>query len=285
MTTVQRLNGGYDDPKRMLIIGLDPLPNGIDAGDYSMFSDPRRVKMPVSPFLVESVRAHGVNDPVTCVSVKASSGDRYRIVVNGRQRVRAAREAEIGLIPYVTLSDSDLTTVVVSNEGHTPQSPLDKAEKAQRMLDGGATKTEVMTSFRGEDGRSISDQTLANYLSLNKLTPAQKEALESGRLGVTEAYRLARGGLDSETIDTTGDEEGEGRPAREPSPRPSVKVLKALLALYEPTDTEPHEDEEAIIYAVLRWVVYGDTTSLPEECLELVRKVSQPKYRPAREEM
>lgn len=294
-TTPPKLNGNYEDPETLLIVGLDTFPKGLDVADYEQFSDPRRIRLPPKEGLIESIMQHGVNDPITCFSVKATTGDRYRIVVNGRQRVLAAREANKRMralggdhfvsVPYVTKNDSDAVTVVVSNEYHTRQTPIDRAEKAARLLKWGKTKAQVRAAFEADDGKMISQQTLDNYLSLLKLKSADKDRLERGELSLTEAYAIAKGKV-APVIDD------EPRPratsTRALSKRPAARVLAALAETYAPTETEPHETEaDALTHALMVWVSCGDATLLDRwpSVREQIDRVVQPSFVKSEEEL
>jgi len=287
---VRRLTGAYENPESLIIVGIDPIPKGVDLDEIKQFQDDSERHEPPDEGLIVSIMTHGVNDPITCYSVRATSGDRYRIVVNGRQRVMGAREANKRLkaqkgdyfiqVPYVTKNDSDARTVVISNEFRKRKTPLMRAREAKRLLDWGHTKDQVCASFQADDGTTISKQTLDNWLSLLKLTPADQERLRTGALGLTEAYALGRGKAPPAPASAPSNPApGPARPSSPRSARPPIKAVMALADAYAPREHEPHETEvESVVHAMLVWFATGDTSALDRwpEVVEEIAKVSRP---------
>jgi hypothetical protein len=73
-----------------------------------------------------------------------------------------------------------------ANEHATEDSPLNRAKKAQRYIDLGRDPSEVATIF------GISTASVKNLLSLIEAPAAVRGAVESGKISVSDGYRLAK---------------------------------------------------------------------------------------------
>lgn len=120
-------------------------------------------------------------------------------IIDGRQRTKAAREANkrlkkqgaepIRLPVLLRRASSDqrvMAMLISSNEHATEDSPLAKARKAQRYIDLGRDEKEVAALF------GISPATVKNLLALLEAPAAVRSAVESGKISVSDGYRLAR---------------------------------------------------------------------------------------------
>jgi ParB family chromosome partitioning protein len=120
-------------------------------------------------------------------------------IIDGRQRTKAAREANkrlkkqggepIRLPVLLRRASSDqrvMAMLISSNEHATEDSPLAKARKAQRYIDLGRDEKEVAALF------GISPATVKNLLALLEAPAAVRNAVESGKISVSDGYRLAR---------------------------------------------------------------------------------------------
>ena len=120
-------------------------------------------------------------------------------IIDGRQRTKAAREANkrlkkqgaepIRLPVLLRRASSDqrvMAMLISSNEHATEDSPLAKAKKAQRYIDLGRDEKEVASLF------GISAATVKNLLSLLEAPAAVRSAVESGKISISDGYRLAR---------------------------------------------------------------------------------------------
>ena len=119
-------------------------------------------------------------------------------VVDGRQRVKAAREANKRLakqgaepirVPAMIqrASGHRLMAMLISpNEHRQADSPLGRARKAQRYLALGRDESEVATLF------GITKSSVKNLLSLLDAPAAVRNAVESGKITASDGYKLAR---------------------------------------------------------------------------------------------
>jgi ParB family chromosome partitioning protein len=119
-------------------------------------------------------------------------------VVAGRQRTKAAREANKRLVdegkePLRVRTiiergeESDMFGVMIlENELRQDNTPLAKAKLAQRLLDMGKSEDWVAMTF------GVHKQTLRNYLSLLDLCSPVKNAVERGELSASAAAKLSK---------------------------------------------------------------------------------------------
>jgi len=119
-------------------------------------------------------------------------------VVDGRQRVKAAREAnkrlkkqglELIRVPAMPQRASDhkaMGMLISANEHRQDDTPLGRAKKAQRYLDLGRSEAEVAALF------GISTASVKNMLSLLDAPAAVRSAVESGKITTSAGYKLAK---------------------------------------------------------------------------------------------
>jgi ParB-like chromosome segregation protein Spo0J len=117
-------------------------------------------------------------------------------IVHGRRRIAAAREinrrlSEAGMdrrrvcVRILRGDDKDLWGIACSeNEHRRDDGPLEKARKAQKLLDQGKTDDEVCIVF------GITPQCLGNWKSLLDLSTPVKRAVERGEIAATAAAHL-----------------------------------------------------------------------------------------------
>ena len=174
------------DPYDYVIIGLDT----DDGPDHPLYDE--RIKMPVPEALIRNIRAYGVLKPV----LFERDGDRP-LVVDGRQRIRAARvvrdrqreagEDEIAVRGIPQRGDgSHLFAVSRAANLHQADGPLTQARNAQRMVDLGRTTEEIAIAF------GVTEQTVKHWLALLELAPAVRTAVERGKISPTAAIKLAK---------------------------------------------------------------------------------------------
>ena len=172
-----------------------------DPEDLVIVEDPKhplydeRVNLPLSQALIANILHIGrVIEPVV-VRKNPETGDVE--VVAGRQRVRAVREInkhpshkkDPMRVPAVvdrSKEDQLLDIIVSENEIRENDSPLVRAEKMRRLLGRGKTEGELSTLF------GVSTQLVKNTLALLDATSAVKKAVDSGRISVNSAYKLAK---------------------------------------------------------------------------------------------
>jgi ParB family chromosome partitioning protein len=160
-----------------------------------------RVHLPVSESLVLNMLhapdgvPQGVLEPVT-VARNQETG-KIEVVV-GRQRVKAAREANRRLkkkglepirVPAMvrrTNSHGAMGILISENEHRQDDTPLGRAKKAQRYLDLGRDEAEIAVLF------GISVTSVKNLLSLLDAPAAVRNAVEAGKITASEGYKLSK---------------------------------------------------------------------------------------------
>lgn len=189
MSNIQskRQNLHFYNPADLTIIGLDE--GGLDHPLYD-----ERVLLPVRESLVRSIIAKGVMQNILVMV----DGDKL-LVVAGRQRVRAAREAnellrksgkgedEMISVPARKARGDEVAAMTVSvmeNELRENDNALIKAKKAQRMIDRGANEDDVALAF------GVTKPAVINYLKLLELDDKVQEAVDKGVLAYTRAIKL-----------------------------------------------------------------------------------------------
>jgi ParB family chromosome partitioning protein len=153
--------------------------------------DPR-VDLPVDEKLVLNIMVHGVISPLVVTKQEGAA-----VVVDGRQRAKAAAEAsrrlvaegkEPILVACVQRKDTmeDLFGVSVSaNEQRQDDSPLLKAQKAAKLQHMGKTAAEVAVLF------GVTPQAVYQWGKLLECAAPVRKAVEQGRLAASAAVQLA----------------------------------------------------------------------------------------------
>lgn len=174
-----------------------------DPDDLVMVDDPKhplydeRIKLPVDERLVISMMTIGFFDPII-FQKDAETGE--AIVVDGRQRVKAAREAnkrlkkqgdaliKVSAIPRATNSKETVSMMVMAaaNELRRANKPLQKAALMSRLLERGATEEDLVVAF------GVSKATIKNILALNECTGVLRKAIDTKKIPVSMGYELAK---------------------------------------------------------------------------------------------
>lgn len=175
----------YIDPATLVIVGLDCEEDGSPLND-------ERAAWEVAESMVKNVMVYGIQLPVI---IRYEAGKPY--VVDGRQRVKAAREAATrqsgageftAKVPCIEIKadDSRVGGIMVStNEIRRNDEILGKARKAARLLDLMGDKDEVAMAF----GRST--KTIDNWLKLLQADPRVHAAIEEGKISAAVGITLS----------------------------------------------------------------------------------------------
>lgn len=183
---------GAFDAKRGDVFWFDPEDIIIEEEENNPLFD-ERTRAPVNERLVNNImyKRQGVLEPII---VRKVGGSPY--VVDGRQRVKAAREAnkrlkEAGseplLVPAINWRGDDqasMDVMISTNEHRLEDSVLVKAQKLGRYLNQGGTNADAAVAF------GVSLGTVSNWLKLLELDDKVKKLVESGRLSATAAAEL-----------------------------------------------------------------------------------------------
>lgn len=175
-----RLNAFSMHPDKLVIVGLD---TEHQPGEHELWDE--RIHDPLDEGMVRNIRVRGVLQPI----IVRKNGESVE-VVDGRQRVRAAREASRrndaeGLptihVPCIVRRSKGRTaaqkaadaldTMISTNENRHDDNPVTRAHKAQRLLDYGRSDDEVAETF------GITKQALKNLLVVLDLSPKVQDAI------------------------------------------------------------------------------------------------------------
>lgn len=153
--------------------------------------DPR-VNMSVDEAMVRSIMFQGIIEPV----VVAREGEKI-LVVDGRQRVKAALEANMRLekegkepirVTCVVRrgNESDLFGVSISaNENRQDDTPLNRASKCQKYLNMGRSEEEAATAF------GVTVTCVKQWMKMLECAPAVRKAVEEGKIAASAAAVLS----------------------------------------------------------------------------------------------
>ncbi len=136
--------------------------------------------------LAESIRRHGMLQPVVVRAVPDSEPPRYELVV-GERRWRAARLAGLDSIP-ATVKDVAprelLEVALVENVQRRDLNPIELALAFKALTEGGATQEDVGARV------GLDRSTVANHLRLLELSRDLQGDVESGTLSAGHAKAL-----------------------------------------------------------------------------------------------
>lgn len=182
----RRANMFMMNPSDLVIVGLDT-DDGIEHPLYD-----ERIKLPVDQRLVTSIAMMGVSDPV----LVRKDGD-VPVVVDGRQRVRAAREVNEKLvaagkppvsIPVTTMRGDELLATQLGEHRNNirQEDPVVlKASKARRYVNMGLSLAQIAAM------QGVSKVTVSNWLKLDEAHPDVKAAVKSEAMGLVEAVKAS----------------------------------------------------------------------------------------------
>lgn len=140
---------------------------------------------------IRSIMKSGVRTPID-----ATKDGTLNVVVTGRLRVLAAREAELRMkgqgelkVPTMVFSGDEersLDAVISENENRTEDSPLNRGRKAIKMISvGGKTVNQVARLFQ------VDPKTVNQWMKLVTSPLALQDMVETGKVSPSAAIRLA----------------------------------------------------------------------------------------------
>lgn len=133
--------------------------------------------------LAQSIRTHGIMQPL----ILMRTGDRYRIIA-GERRYRAARLAELKLIPAI-IRDVDrqnaLELALIENLQREDLNPMEQAAALNRLVE-----EHNLTQAQAAERVGMSRSTVANLIRLLNLPEDVAELVANGRLSAGHAKAL-----------------------------------------------------------------------------------------------
>jgi ParB family chromosome partitioning protein len=180
----KRLHATAEKPEELTIIGLDTK----DGKEHPLFDE--RVYLPLDEGLVRNIMVFGVLEP----ALVRKNGPLTE-VIDGRQRVRAAREAnrrlseqgaETVAVPCFCKrgDEQQIMGVMLSTFIRQDDTALAKARKCQRYLDTGKSEADAAIVY------GVGTQTIKGWLALLDLAPAVQRAVQSGQIAAGAALAL-----------------------------------------------------------------------------------------------
>lgn len=260
--------GAYD-AKRSDLFWLDPDDVVIEEEENNPLFD-ERAAVAVNEALVNDImnERQGVLQPVI---VRKIGNQPY--VVDGRQRVKACREAnrrlvesrvEPLLIPAINWRGDDKAAIgamISANEHRLEDSVLTKAQKLARYLNTGASTTDAAVHF------GVSRATISNWLRLLELDEKVKKLVSAGKLSATAAAELHDLPRDeqvskadelaelSATVEMVRESKRSSKPSEKKKRiRTKAEIEKKYIELMEGEEEEVSDRETATLIT-LEWVL------------------------------
>lgn len=158
----------------------------LDALTASPFQPRRNFTEPDLAALAESIKAHGIMQPIV-VRPRAQGGARYEIIA-GERRWRAAAIAGLREVPIVVRALSDaqaLELALIENLQRQDLTPIEEADAYRRLLDDFAHTQDSLARVLGKSRSHV-----ANSLRLLNLPDEIKAMVEMNRLSAGHARAL-----------------------------------------------------------------------------------------------
>jgi ParB family chromosome partitioning protein len=206
-------------------------------------------------------------------------------VIDGRQRVKAAREAnkrlrKAGLEPVwvpamlkKTTGHGAMGMLISSNEHRQNDTPLGRAKKMQRYIDLGRDEAEISVLF------GISQASVKNQLSLLDAPAAVRNAVEAGKISTSDGYKLAK--LEPAEAKEKVAELVEHAP-RTPGKKRSKNAKKAREIVSNGKQPKiSKKAEDAVATDIAAWI---DTNYEDALITEIIKAIRAGKWRAARGE-
>ncbi|MFN0042797.1 MAG: ParB/RepB/Spo0J family partition protein [Alphaproteobacteria bacterium] len=150
------------------------------------FQTRERIRPEEIDALAESIRAHGVLQPIL-VRRRPGSAEAYEIIA-GERRWRASRQAGLADVPVVVLGLSDedaMEVAIIENLQRQDLGPLEEAEGYRRLLEDYSRTQDDVARVAGKSRSHIS-----NTMRLMKLPDSVKQLLTDGELSAGHARAL-----------------------------------------------------------------------------------------------
>lgn len=256
--------------KRSDCLWFDPEDLILITDKDSPFYDPR-VELPVDKGLVQNIlyNLQGVLEPV----IICKDGD-DPIVLAGRQRVKAARQANVQLVeqgleplkvPCLLKRGNgvDLFALSVSeNEHRHDDTILAKAKKLQRFYNFGGDRKGAAAMY------GVSVQAISNWEKILDLNTKVINAIEAGMITASAASKLAslKRNEQDEKLEELLAESGGKRPSgkkvisKTDNSKPKARTLKQIQKVMENEDL----DIPADAWTALEWVI-REIDEIPED--------------------
>jgi hypothetical protein len=184
----RRLNGFWMRPEDLVIVGLDTKHK---KGEHPLWDE--RINLPLDENMVLNIMAEGVHEPV----IVRKDGEQP-LLVNGRQRVRHAREAnkrltaagkepvEIKTVVERGSDDRMFGIMISTNEVRREDALESKLSKLERYMAMGKSEEQAAIVF------GVGVPTIKTWLAIVEAGPEVKSAIRDGALSATAAAKIAK---------------------------------------------------------------------------------------------
>ena len=146
--------------------------------------------------LAESIREHGVIQPLLVTEERDAEGERYYQLIAGERRLRAAKAAGLERVP-VTIRQSTpqelLELAIIENVQRADLSALEEAASYQRLVDEFHLTQQEVANRVGKSRVAVT-----NTLRLLALAPEIQQSIMNGE--ITEGHARALLGVPDETL-------------------------------------------------------------------------------------
>jgi ParB family transcriptional regulator, chromosome partitioning protein len=186
----ERIKAWSIDPNNLVIIGHDTE----DGPEHVLYDE--RINLELDEGLIRNIMIYGVLEPVLA-RPHGDAEDQVLEVIDGRQRILAAREAnerlakegkEIARVPFIVKKGEAhrvFGMCISANENRRDDDPLSRALKVQKYLDMSRSEQEAAVAF------GVSVQSINNWLRLLELAEEVQEAVKKGEISANAAAPLA----------------------------------------------------------------------------------------------
>lgn len=146
--------------------------------------------------LAESIREHGIIQPLLVTEERDAEGERYYQLIAGERRLRAAKAAGLERVP-VTIRQSTpqelLELAIIENVQRADLSALEEAASYQRLVDEFHLTQQEVANRVGKSRVAVT-----NTLRLLALAPEIQQSIMNGE--ITEGHARALLGVPDETL-------------------------------------------------------------------------------------
>lgn len=146
--------------------------------------------------LAESIREHGIIQPLLVTEERDAQGERYYQLIAGERRLRAAKAAGLERVP-VTIRQSTpqelLELAIIENVQRADLSPLEEAASYQRLIDEFHLTQQDVAARVGKSRVAVT-----NTIRILALAPAIQQSIANGE--ITEGHARALLGVADETL-------------------------------------------------------------------------------------
>jgi len=185
--------------------------------------------------LAESIRQHGIIQPLLVTEERDAQGERYYQLIAGERRLRAAKAAGLERVP-VTIRQSTpqelLELAIIENVQRADLSPLEEAASYQRLIDEFHLTQQDVAKRVGKSRVAVT-----NTIRILALAPEIQQSIANGE--ITEGHARALLGVADETLRLSIWEQVV---ARQLSVRQTERLAREAVQPSTPTEVAPEPE-------------------------------------------